>query len=180
VAVKPAVVAPGATVTLAGTVMFVLLLNSPTVIPVTGAVPARVTAQLEVPGELTVTGEHETPLSVTAARLTVAFFALEPAVTVASRLLFTVPAVTVKVPLIAPWIVMDAGTDKRLVSLETVTDTGLVADFVSITTQAPLSCVPSVAGLQLRLDICPGVTCAKRFKVNEDDETPAVAVITAI
>jgi hypothetical protein len=62
VAVKPAVVAPAATVTFAGTVAFALLLDSVTTWPPPGAALLSVTVQAEVPGAFTLTGEQATAL----------------------------------------------------------------------------------------------------------------------
>ena len=78
VAVKFAVVAPAAIVTLAGTVTLVLLLASETLAPPVKAAALRVTVQFDEPGDATLDGLQETPLStgVTAsAKLNAAGFA---------------------------------------------------------------------------------------------------------
>jgi len=62
--VKLLVVAPAATVTLAGTVVFALLLDSATANPPPGAAPLSVTVQTEVPGAFTLDGTQERLLSV--------------------------------------------------------------------------------------------------------------------
>ena len=62
-AVKPLVVAPAVTVTLAGTVTLALLLDSPTLAPPVGAAALSVTVQLEVPGETTLDGLQLTLLT---------------------------------------------------------------------------------------------------------------------
>ena len=49
---------PAPTLTLAGTVMLALLLDSATEAPPEGAAAVRVTVQLEVPGAFTVEGEQ--------------------------------------------------------------------------------------------------------------------------
>ena len=65
VAEKAALVWPELTVTLAGTVMFVLLLARVTVAPPEGAGPDKVTVQFEEPGAFTVAGEHVRELGCT-------------------------------------------------------------------------------------------------------------------
>ena len=67
VAVKAAVVTPDGTVTLAGTVALVLLLESITVKPAAGAAALSVTVQEDVPGAFTMPGAQLKPLTVTAA-----------------------------------------------------------------------------------------------------------------
>ena len=62
---KPPVVAPAATVTLAGTVMLELLLDRPTLAPPVGAAALSVTVQEDVPGETTLAGLQLTLLTVT-------------------------------------------------------------------------------------------------------------------
>ncbi len=64
VAEKPTLVAPAATVTLAGIVTFVLLLAKAVTNPPVSAAPLNVTVQAEVPAALTIAGMHERPLSV--------------------------------------------------------------------------------------------------------------------
>jgi hypothetical protein len=72
-AVKPAMVPPAPTVTLAGTVAFALLLDNVTRSPPPGAAAVSVTVQAELPGAFTLAGVQLTLLTVTAAfRLTVA------------------------------------------------------------------------------------------------------------
>jgi len=56
VAVKAPVVAPDATVTLAGTVTLALLLDSATLAPPAGAAALRVSVHVEVPGATTMVG----------------------------------------------------------------------------------------------------------------------------
>ena len=65
VAEKEALVWPELTLTFAGTVMFVLLLDSATVAPPEGAGADNVTVQLEDPGAFTVAGEHTNELGCT-------------------------------------------------------------------------------------------------------------------
>ena len=65
VAVKPPVVAPDATVTLAGTVALALLLDSATASPPPGAAPLNVTVHAELPGAFTLDGAQLTLLGVT-------------------------------------------------------------------------------------------------------------------
>jgi hypothetical protein len=65
VAVKFPAVAPDATVTLAGTAAFAVLLDSATTSPALGAAPLKVTVQVDVPGAFTLDGLQVTPLGVT-------------------------------------------------------------------------------------------------------------------
>ena len=58
VAAKTAFVLPAATVTLAGTVTVVLLLESETTVPLVGASPLMVTEQTAIPGPVTVPGRQ--------------------------------------------------------------------------------------------------------------------------
>jgi hypothetical protein len=59
VAVKPPVVAPAATVTLAGNVALALLLDNATVSPPLGAAALKVTVQAALPGAFTLDGLHD-------------------------------------------------------------------------------------------------------------------------
>ncbi len=139
---KLPVVAPAPTVTLAGTVAFPLLLDSPTVSPPPGAAPLSVTVQLDVPGAFTLDGLQDTPLGVTlATRLTcvLAVCALNVAVIVAVALLLTVPAVAVNVPLLAPLATaMLAGTVSTPVLLDRLTVAVLDAALFNVTVQVEL------------------------------------------
>ncbi len=63
VAAKSTLVEPDATVTLAGTETFELLLETVTANPVPGAGPVNDTVQVEDPGELTLDGEQVIELS---------------------------------------------------------------------------------------------------------------------
>src|SRR5690242_11020912 len=81
VAVNPAVVAPAATVTEAGTLTAPLLLDRDTVAPPPGAPCVSVTVHEDVPGALTVVGLHETLL-----RLVGALTVMLPPVPVAEAL----------------------------------------------------------------------------------------------
>jgi hypothetical protein len=163
--VKVPVVAPDATVTLAGTVAFALLLESATARPPPGAAPLNVTVQLEVPGAFTLDGEQERFVGVRAAtRLTfvVAVCAFKVAVIVAVALLLTVPAVAVKVPLLAlVAIVMLAGTPRTPVLLDKPTVVVVSAALFSVTVQVALCAVPNVLGKQLTVDNCAGDTMLK-------------------
>lgn len=79
VAVKVAAVAPAVTVTLAGTVTLALLLASATLAPLVKAAELSVTVHVDSPGEATLEGLQETPLSAGAAasvKLSAAGFAL--------------------------------------------------------------------------------------------------------
>jgi hypothetical protein len=77
VAVKDAVVAAAAAVTLAGTVKLALLLVKATAEPPVGAGPLKVTVQALVPGPVSEAGLQVRPLTVTGgARLMEAVFEL--------------------------------------------------------------------------------------------------------
>jgi hypothetical protein len=67
VAVKPADIAPDATLTEAGTVNAALLLESATAIPPEPAACDRVTVQADVPPELRVVGEQDSWLTTVGA-----------------------------------------------------------------------------------------------------------------
>ena len=181
VAVKFPVVAPANTVTLPGTAAFALLLDSATASPPPGAAPLKVTVHAEVPGAFTLAGLQDTPLGVTAVtKLTVVFAvcAFKVAVTVAVALLLTVPAVAVKVPLLAPLAtVMLAGTVSTPVLLDKPTVAVLNAALFSVTVQVVLCAVPNVPGKQLTVDNCAGATIANE---NVREVLLAVAVMVAV
>jgi len=175
------VVAPANTVTLPGTAAFALLLDSATASPPPGATPLRVTVQTEVPGAFTLAGLQATPLGVTAVtKLTVVFAvcAFKVAVTVAVALLPTIPAVAVKVPLLAPLAtVMLAGTVSTPVLLDKPTVAVLNAALFSVTVQVALCAVPNVVGKQLTLDNWAGATIPRE---NVREVLLAVAVMVAV
>jgi len=132
VAVKAAVVDPARTVTDAGAVSFVLLLETATTAPPAGAIPMRVTLQEEVPGVETAAGVHANALSMAGTTVIVEVASPPPplAVIVAAVLTVTEPACAVKVALVA--------------SAETVTEAGTVtAEWLleSPTTRPPVSAV---------------------------------------
>jgi hypothetical protein len=178
VAVNVAVVAPTATVTLAGTVSLALPLDSVTVNGAPEAASLSVTVHVEEPGAFTLAGEQERLLTTVAAfRFTVVVWVCAPsvAVTVAVESTLTVPAVAVKVPLLAPVIFTLAGTGNVPLLLERFTVT--VPDFDSVTVQVVVCPDPSVLGVQLTADSCTGAT---RFTVNVCEAPPPEAVTTAV
>ena len=181
VAVNPTVVAPAEAVALAGTVALALLLDNATISPPLGAAPLNVTVHAEVPDAFTLAGLQVTPLGVTVAtRLTVVFtvWAFRLAVTVAVALLLTVPAVAVKVPLLAPVaMVMLAGTVSTPVLLDRLSVAMLNAALFSVTVQVEVCAVPNVLGAQLTLDNCAGAT---RLKLVVFAVLLAVAVMVAV
>ena len=142
VAVNPAVVAPAATVTLPGTVAFALSLDSATTSPPPCAAPLSVTVHAEVPGAFTLDGLQDRLLGVTpVVKLTAVFTvcAFKVAVMVAVRLLLTVPAVAVNVPLLKPVpIVMLPGTLSTPVLLDKPIVAVLNAALFSVTVQVEL------------------------------------------
>jgi len=128
VAVKEAVVAAAATVTLVGAVRLALLLVKLTAEPPVGAAPLKVTVQVLVPGPVNEAGlqARALTLKVTGATSEIAEVALAPlavAVSVAVELVEIVPAVAVNVPVVAEaGMVIEAGAVSRalLLVMETV------------------------------------------------------------
>jgi hypothetical protein len=113
VAVKEAVVAAAATVTLAGTVRLALLLVRATGEPPVGAGPLKVTVQALVPGPVNDAGLQVRLLTVTGAISEIVELAVEPlavAVNVPAQVLVIVPAVAGKLAVVAPAaMVIEAG-----------------------------------------------------------------------
>jgi hypothetical protein len=129
VAVKEPLVWVAATLMLLGTVTLALLLDSATVTPPVGAGADNVTAQLELPGAMTLPGEQlRLPGTTVTLRLTLAvwLWPLSVAVMVAVWLLVIAPLVAVKVA--PPWpagTVTFAATGKVVVLLASETVTAL-------------------------------------------------------
>ena len=128
VAVKEAVVAAAATVTLVGTVRLALLLVKLTAEPPVGAAPLKVTVQVLVPGPVNEAGlqARALTLKVTGATSEIAEVALAPlavAVSVAVEFVEIVPAVAEKAAVAAPAAMLtEAGAVSRalLLVMETV------------------------------------------------------------
>ena len=120
-AVKEPLVWVAATLMLLGTVTLALLLDSATVTPPVGAGADNVTAQLELPGAMTLPGEQlRLPGTTVTLRLTLAvwLWPLSVAVMVAVWLLVIAPLVAVKVALLWPaGTVTFAGTARILLLL---------------------------------------------------------------
>lgn len=162
VAVKLAELAPAPTSTLPGTAALALLLDNATLSPPLGAAPVNVTVQAALPGEFTLDGLQLTPLGVTDAARLIAAFALTPlndAVTAAVWPLVTVPAVTVKLALLAPPATVTLpGTGSTLVLLDNVTTIEATAALFKLAVQVVLWPDPTVLGAQLTDEICAGDT----------------------
>ena len=150
-AVKVALLSPAPILTLAGTVMLALLLDSATLAALTAAA-VNAAVQVEVPGAFTVAGEQLKLLNcAAAARLMVDgwLWPFKVAVTVALWLLLTVPAVAVKVAL--PWPDATptlAGTVSNPLLLESATVVALVAALFKVTVQVLEALLPRVEGAQ--------------------------------
>ena len=125
VAVKPPVVAPAATVTLAGTLTDVLLLARLTARPPDGAAALRATVQLSVPAPVMEALEQVTALNAAVgARVKANVFEMLPAVavSVADCAVVTAVTVAVKVAVLAPAeTVILAGIVTEVLLLESVT-----------------------------------------------------------
>jgi hypothetical protein len=154
VAAKFAELLPDATVTDAGTVRVLRLLNRPTTAPPVPAALVKVTVQVELAPVPTLAGLHDTPLTsggFTSAMLAV--FELEPrvAVTVAVWSLVTVPAVAMKFAEALPdATVTDAGTESAPTLLDNTTeDPPAGAATSSVTLHVELPPDPKEAGVQL-------------------------------
>jgi hypothetical protein len=181
VAVKPALDAAAATLTLVGTVTLALLLARATVRPPLGAALLSVTLQAAVPEALMLVGVQVNPLRTTAAlsaTLAVRVCPWKEAVRVAEESALTVPAVAVKVPVLKPELMVKlAGTASTLVLLDRPIVAEPIAGVVNVTVQTVACPVPSVLGVQLRLDSCDE---AARLNDTVFDTPPALAVTTAV
>jgi hypothetical protein len=131
VAVKVPLVRPEVMLTLGGTVILVLLLESVTLARPEGGASDRVTVQVEVPGAVTVAGEQLRLLGTAETiRLTLAdwLWPFSVAVMAAVALLATVALVALNVALLAAdAMVTLAGTDKVALLLASVTVAALGA-----------------------------------------------------
>ena len=176
VAVKVALLSPTPIVTVAGTVMLALLLESVTPAALTVAA-VKVTVQLEVPGAFTVPGEQlKLLICAAAARLMVEgwLWPFKVAVTVALWLLLTVPEVAAKVAL--PWpdaTTTLAGTVSKPLLLESATVVALVAALFKVTVQVLEVLLPKVEGVHPSELSCAGAT---RLMVLVRFTPPALAV----
>jgi len=142
VAVKLPVVEPAATDTDAGTVRALLLSEIVTAVPAVDALES-VTVQLVLAFDATVAGEQESAVTVTGGAVIVTDAVLELpfklAVMVADWLELTVPAVTVKLAVVAPAATdTEAGTVNALLLSETATGVAAVGALESVTVQLAL------------------------------------------
>jgi hypothetical protein len=177
--VKVALLSPAPMVTLAGTVMLALLLDSVTLAALTAAA-VKVAVQLEVPGAFTDAGEQLKLLNcAAAARLMVDgwLWPFKVAVTVALWLLLTVPEVAVKVAL--PWpdaTTTLAGTVSNPLLLASATVVALMAALFKVTVHVLEALLPRVEGAQASELSCAGAT---RLMVFVRFTAPALAVTIA-
>ena len=140
VAVKFAVVAPAVTITDAGAVSAALLEDSPTEAPPVSAADVKVTVQVEVAPDDTEFGAHDKlETEGGAGGITVTEAVVLPfmvAVTVTVWLLATVPAVAMKLAVIAPAAtVAEAGTVSAALFEESPTDALPLGARVIVTVQ---------------------------------------------
>lgn len=142
---------PAPILTLAGTVMLALLLDSATLTALTAAA-VKVAVQVEVPGAFTVAGEQLKLLNCAAGtRLMVDgwLWPFKVAVTVALWLLLTLPEVAVKVAL--PWpdaTTTLAGTVSNPLLLASATVVALEAALFKVTVHVLEALLPRVEGAQ--------------------------------
>ena len=151
VAANVALLSPVAILTLAGTVMLTLVLESATLAALEVAA-VKAAMQLEVPGALTVDGEQVKLLIWTAAtRLMVdsLLWPLSVAVTITLWLLLTTPEAAVKVLLLWPSATTTlAGTVSNPLLLASVTVAAPVAALFKVTVQVLDALLPKVEGAQ--------------------------------
>jgi hypothetical protein len=165
VAVKLAVVAPAATVAAAGTVSAALLSEIATAVPPAGAACDMVTVQVELAPEAMLDGAHanDDTVGTTTGAVTVTEAVLElpfrVAVTVTAWLVVTVPAVAVKLAVMAPAAtVADDGTVNAALLSEIATavpPAGAACDMVTV--QVELAPEAMLAGVHASDDTVGGV-----------------------
>ncbi len=151
VAVNVALLSPVAILTLTGTVMLTLVLDSVTLAALDVAA-VKVAVQVDVPGALTVEGEQVKLLIWTAAaRLMVDcwLWPLRVAVTMALWLVLTTPEAAAKVLLLWPTATVTlAGTVSNPLLLARVMMAALVAALFKVTVQVLEALLPKVEGAQ--------------------------------
>jgi hypothetical protein len=149
--------------------------------PPPGAAFVSVIVHSVDPGVRIVDAAQVRPLSVAGAiRLKEAErvrpFQLAPTVALWSTL--SVPAVAVKLPLLAPALIVKLGGTLRVsVLLVKAIVEAVVAAFVSVTVQVALWPLPKVLGVQLSADNRAGAT---RFNEKVREMSPAAAVRSAV
>ena len=179
-AVNVALLRPAPILTLAGTVMLALLLESATLTALAAAA-VSVAVQVDVPGAFTVAGEQlKLPSCARVTRLMVAcwLWPFKVAVTMALWLLLTLPDVAVKVAVVWPErTVTFAGTVSSPLLLLSETTAALGATLFKVTVQVIEALLPSDEGAQASELGCGGAT---RFNVAVLVTAPAVAVTIAV
>ena len=162
VAVNVALVAPAATVTLAGSLSKALLSVSVTDRPPAGAARLSVTVQVALPGAVKLAGVQVRPLNCGRGdTVTVAVCVTPPAlaVTVTVWVAATEPAVAVKFALVAPDpTVTEAGTGSAALLLDKFTGNALVAALFKVTVQVVDWPGERLPGAQLNDDNCTGAS----------------------
>jgi hypothetical protein len=148
--------------------------------PPLGAAFVSVIVQSDEPGVLIVDAAQLRPLSVTGAirfRVAVRVRPFQLALAVAVWSTLSVPAVTVKFPLLAPALIVKLrGTLRVSVLLVKAMVAVVVAALVRATVQVVLCPLPKVSGVQFSVDKRAGAT---RFNEKVREIPPAVAVRTA-
>ena len=171
VAMKVPVVAPAATVTDAGTVSAALFPDSVTALALAAACD-NVTVHVVLPPEEIELGEHRSAVTVvngTTVTVAVAEPPFNDPVTVAAAEEVTVPAVAVKVPVVAPAAtVTDAGTVSAALFPDSVTAAPLAAACDSVTVHVVLPLEEIELG-----EHCSAVTVGDTLMVPPVPATPA-------
>ena len=154
---------PAATVTLAGTVTFALLLDSETTIPPEGAFPLIVTVQLAVPGPVTLAGVQLRLVTCSCCcvdgetvRPVVVVLPFNPASSVALTAVAVPPAEAMKVTKFCPAATVTlAGTVTVVLLLDSETTVPPEGAFpLIVTVQLAVPGPVTVAGVQLTLVTC--------------------------